>query len=302
MAIKTNGKGGLFRTREIFLRDGERVTRLKVSVAVQMFALAMVFGLTSWSGFATAQLLNEREEVMSLEQELAFHEKVEERQRVLAQMANRLLDERYAAQVRELEQLGVADRIDTLDGVGGPLEASDDDGDATFAKMFKSWKRLDNLQGNAIAVPSAKPVEAARLTSSYGNRRDPFKGRRARHAGIDLAGPIGTPILATADGVVKRAGWNSGGYGNLVEVDHGNGIITRYAHLSKIEVRAGERIARGTQIGKMGSTGRSTGSHLHYEVRIDGRSVNPIPFMESTEYLVAMREDGDSMHGLGGAE
>nr|WP_279614713.1 M23 family metallopeptidase [Sphingomicrobium astaxanthinifaciens] len=260
----------------------------------------MVFGLTSWSGFATAQLLNEREEVMSLEQELAFHERVETRQRVLAAMANRLLDERYAAQVKELEELGVADRVD---GVGGPLEAAAE-GDETFAQLFQSWKRLDNLQDGAIAVPSAKPVEAARLTSSYGTRTDPFKKRRARHAGIDLAGPIGTPILATADGVVKRAGWNSGGYGNLIEIDHGNGIITRYAHLSKVQVQRGERVTRGEQIGKMGSTGRSTGSHLHYEVRIDGRSVNPIPFMESTDYLIAMRDggDGEMMHAIGGSK
>ncbi len=300
MAFKSIRKGGLFRDREIFLRDGDKVSRLKVSAISQIFAIAMVFGLTSWSGFATAQLLNEREEVMSLEQELAFHERVETRQRVLAAMANRLLDERYAAQVKELEELGVADRVD---GVGGPLEAAAE-GDETFAQLFQSWKRLDNLQDGAIAVPSAKPVEAARLTSSYGTRTDPFKKRRARHAGIDLAGPIGTPILATADGVVKRAGWNSGGYGNLIEIDHGNGIITRYAHLSKVQVQRGERVTRGEQIGKMGSTGRSTGSHLHYEVRIDGRSVNPIPFMESTDYLIAMRDggDGEMMHAIGGSK
>ncbi|MEN3972970.1 M23 family metallopeptidase [Sphingomicrobium sp. XHP0235] len=277
------------------------MTRLKVSVFSQIFAVAMFFGLTGWAGFATAQLMNEREASLSLEAEIAWHKQIEERQVVLATLANRLLDERYAEQVKELEALGVADRVET--GQGGPFEAADS-GDKTFAKLFKNWKRLDNLADGAIAVPSAKPVEAARLTSSYGTRNDPFKNRRARHAGIDLAGPIGTPILATADGVVKRAGRNSGGYGNLVEVDHGNGIITRYAHMSKIDVRAGDRVSRGQPVGKMGSTGRSTGSHLHYEVRIDGRSVNPIPFMESTDYLVALRDAdaSDAMHGLGGSE
>ena len=109
------------------------------------------------------------------------------------------------------------------------------------------------------------------------------------HAGIDLAGPIGTPIYATADGIVSDAGCNSGGYGNLVKIDHGRGIETRYGHLSAILVSAGQRVARGQQIGRMGSTGRSTGSHLHYEVRIDGRAVNPIPFMKSTDYLLAMQ-------------
>ena len=114
------------------------------------------------------------------------------------------------------------------------------------------------------------------------------------HAGIDLAGPVGTPIHATADGIVVRAGWNSGGYGNLVEIDHGRGIITRYGHMSSMSVKSGARVSRGQVIGRMGSTGRSTGSHLHYEVRIDDRPVNPIPFMRSTDYLVAMKRAGNN--------
>jgi murein DD-endopeptidase MepM/ murein hydrolase activator NlpD len=125
--------------------------------------------------------------------------------------------------------------------------------------------------------------------SGFGYRSDPFNHRSAMHPGLDLAGPIGTPIYATADGTVARAGWNSGGYGNLVEIDHGRGISTRYGHMSAILVREGDRITRGQQIGRMGSTGRSTGSHLHYEVRIDGRAVNPMPFMKSTDYVVAMQ-------------
>ena len=88
-----------------------------------------------------------------------------------------------------------------------------------------------------------------------------------------------------------RAGWNSGGYGNLVELDHGRGIATRYGHMSAILVQAGQHIMRGQQIGRMGSTGRSTGCHLHYEVRIDGRPVNPVPFMKATDYLMAMQRN-----------
>ncbi|MEO5613008.1 MAG: M23 family metallopeptidase [Sphingomicrobium sp.] len=114
------------------------------------------------------------------------------------------------------------------------------------------------------------------------------------HPGIDLSGPAGTPIYATADGTVLRAGWNSGGYGNLIELDHGRGIATRYGHLSAILIHEGDHIARGQLIGRMGSTGRSTGNHLHYEVRIDGRPVNPVPFMKATDYLVAMQTKGNS--------
>ena len=161
--------------------------------------------------------------------------------------------------------------------------------DPTFKALFTSWKRLDTLQDGAIAVPSDKPVRNAAFTSSYGVRSDPFQGRAAMHAGIDLAGPVGTPIYATADGTVSTAGWNNGGYGNLVKVEHGRGIETRYGHLSAILVREGQRVRRGDLIARMGSTGRSTGSHLHYEVRIDGRAVNPIPFMKSTDYILALR-------------
>ena len=113
----------------------------------------------------------------------------------------------------------------------------------------------------------------------------------AMHGGIDLAGPVGTPIYATADGIVGRSEWNNGGYGNLVEINHGQGIQTRYGHMSRRLVEAGTRVRRGQLIGLMGSTGRSTGSHLHYEVRIDGKPVNPIPFMKSTDYLLAMQKN-----------
>jgi murein DD-endopeptidase MepM/ murein hydrolase activator NlpD len=108
------------------------------------------------------------------------------------------------------------------------------------------------------------------------------------HAGIDLAGPIGTPIYATADAIVGRAEW-AGGYGNLIELNHGRGIQTRYGHLTRSVVGAGQRVKRGDLIGYMGSTGRSTGSHLHYEVRIDGKAVNPVPFMEADDLVLAMQ-------------
>ena len=200
----------------------------------------------------------------------------------------RTLDARYVATARKLKRMGVnTARL----AQGGPFEPVGK-GDATFKQLFSSWKKLDNLASGAIAVPSDKPVKTAEFTSGYGIRSDPFRGSAAKHAGIDLAAPVGTPIYATADGVISDAGYNSGGYGNLIKIDHGKGIETRYGHLSAILVAAGQRVSRGQMIGRMGSTGRSTGSHLHYEVRIDARAVNPIPFMKSNDYLLAMQKGG----------
>ena len=179
-----------------------------------------------------------------------------------------------------------------------------DRADPQFRALFLSWKKMDQIQYGAVSVPSAKPVQAnITFTSSFGVRSDPFRGYAAMHAGIDLAGPIGTPIYATADGMVGRAEW-AGGYGNLVELEHGRGIETRYGHLSQILVRPGQRVRRGEMIARMGSTGRSTGSHLHYEVRLDGHAVNPLPFIQSTDYLVAMqqRTAGPTQVALGGPE
>jgi murein DD-endopeptidase MepM/ murein hydrolase activator NlpD len=200
-----------------------------------------------------------------------------------------IIDARYANATSALRERGINPRRVLAEG--GPFEPLSG-GDATFKQLFTSWKKLDNLADGAIAVPSDKPVKNASFTSGYGVRSDPFKGRAAMHAGIDLAGPVGTPIYATADGVVGEASYNSGGYGNLVKIDHGRGIETRYGHLSSFLVRPGQRVTRGQMIGRMGSTGRSTGSHLHYEVRIDSRAVNPIPFMKSSDYLVAMQRKG----------
>ncbi len=173
--------------------------------------------------------------------------------------------------------------------VGGPFEAVQPLKSApNFKQLFSSWKKLEEPVKPIVAIPSTQPVKGSALTSGYGVRSDPFRGRAAMHAGIDLAGPLGTPIYATADGYVGRAEW-AGGYGNLIELNHGRGIQTRYGHLTRSTVRSGQAIKRGQLIGYMGSTGRSTGSHLHYEVRIDGKAVNPIPFMEANDLLLAVQ-------------
>jgi murein DD-endopeptidase MepM/ murein hydrolase activator NlpD len=170
-------------------------------------------------------------------------------------------------------------------------------GDTNFRSLFNSMQQLENPGAQTISIPSRRPVENMRLTSSFGSRSDPFTGRRARHNGIDIPGPIGTPIYATADGTVGRA-QRVGGYGNYVEIEHGNAIQTRYGHLSAIAVVSGQRIRRGEILGYMGSTGRSTGSHLHYEVRIAGAPVNPIPFVAEDGAMVVAH--GEANVALGG--
>lgn len=286
---------GIIRDREIYIRDGEAVRRIYCPAIVQLMVVFAILFLTAWSGYSAARLATAETAVLSYQlHDTETHAQIAEKQRVLAVMAKSLLDEKIERRMAELEEMGVA--YELPEAVGGPFEAQEE-GDATFRELFSSWKKLDHLQEGTIAVPSDMPVKGSALTSSFGTRTDPFKKRRAMHAGIDLAGPIGTPILATADGKVIRANYNRGGYGNVIDVDHGNGIITRYAHLSKLQVRKGDVVSRGQQIGKMGSTGRSTGSHLHYEVRIDGKPVNPLPFMKSTDYLMAM-EDNMSMDDI----
>jgi murein DD-endopeptidase MepM/ murein hydrolase activator NlpD len=183
---------------------------------------------------------------------------------------------------------------------GGPLiaatsvEASSALGaDGNFRSLFTAWKKLDGGQGPSsigqIAIPSVQPVAKMDYSSNFGIRSDPFRGTAAMHAGVDIRGPLGTPIYATADGIVAESD-RRGGYGNLVEIDHGKGIATRYGHLSRLLVTAGARVKRGQVIGLMGSTGRSTGSHLHYEVRMDGRAVNPVPFLTSANHLLAAKD------------
>lgn len=167
--------------------------------------------------------------------------------------------------------------------------------------IFQAWKRLDTglTASLGVAVPSRRPIEKMSLSSSYGMRVHPVTGRLARHNGIDIPAPHGTPIYATADGIVGRA-QRLGGYGNYVEIEHGNMIQTRYGHMSSYVVRSGQQVKKGDVIGYVGSTGRSTGNHLHYEVRIEGAPVNPMPFVQSDQMAIAALA-GDKL-AMGGPE
>jgi murein DD-endopeptidase MepM/ murein hydrolase activator NlpD len=141
--------------------------------------------------------------------------------------------------------------------------------------------QADKLTRAMGAVPIRKPVIGEiDTTSAFGVRMDPFLGRPAMHTGLDFRGDVGDPVRATASGTVTTAGW-SGGYGKLVEVEHGRGLVTRYGHLSEIDVTVGQRIKIGQIVGRIGSTGRSTGPHLHYETRVDGEAVDPQKFLRA---------------------
>lgn len=176
-------------------------------------------------------------------------------------------------------------------GSGGPFEplsglqveeASADAGMARIAALAADLEKVHLMRIAVERLPFGRPVRGARETSGFGKRRDPFNGRWARHEGLDYAGPVGTPIEASGDGVVSYAGWMSG-YGRVVRIRHAFGFETRYAHLSRIFVKKGDRVARGDRIGSMGNSGRSTGSHLHYEVRIGDNAVDPKRFIEAAQ-------------------
>lgn len=138
-----------------------------------------------------------------------------------------------------------------------------------------------NANAALANTPSIWPVVGP-LRSGFGGRSDPFGGSSFEfHKGQDISAPWGTPVVATANGIVVIAGWLRG-YGWVVYVDHGNGLSTRYGHLSRIDVAVGQTLKRGEQLGLVGSTGRSTGPHLHYEVRINGQAINPIPYLPAT--------------------
>jgi murein DD-endopeptidase MepM/ murein hydrolase activator NlpD len=206
-----------------------------------------------------------------------------------------------AAAATATASVGAFDAVSTT-GLGNKA-------DPMFRSLFDGWKKMDAVpHGGIVAVPSQKPVKEFRYTSGFGVRGNPFGGHGGEmHPGMDMAAPTGTPVYATADGIVGRAERTYGGYGNLIQLEHGKGLETRYGHLSQILVRDGQRVHRGDLIALVGSTGRSTGSHLHYEVRIDGRAVNPMPFLQTADYMTALQNRTMPIHGaqpmaMGGPE
>jgi murein DD-endopeptidase MepM/ murein hydrolase activator NlpD len=174
----------------------------------------------------------------------------------------------------------------TQGGVGGPFVAALPPFNATaFDRQLYAVKiaraETEQLTRSLVSIPMRKPLLGdTEIMSGFGVRIDPFLSRPAMHTGLDIRAEIGDPVQVTANGTVTAAGW-SGGYGKMVEVDHGNGFATRYGHLSEIDVKVGQQVKLGQSIGRVGTTGRSTGPHLHYETRIDGEAVDPQKFLNA---------------------
>ncbi len=173
--------------------------------------------------------------------------------------------------------------------VGGPFEPAPAEASGDFARAYANVSQnlalVDGLRDALPFAPLRQPLPGPLdMTSSFGYRTDPFLGRPALHSGIDFRGEYGAPIHATAAGRVSVAG-PSGGYGNMVEIDHGAGLATRYGHMSQIDVAEGQWVEAGAIIGHIGSTGRSTGPHLHYEVRVDGAAVDPSRYLKAGKIL-----------------
>jgi murein DD-endopeptidase MepM/ murein hydrolase activator NlpD len=202
--------------------------------------------------------------------------------------------ERTASIVAELSDLGI--RVDlpaNVAGVGGPLlapqDGSDaspmvDDANAVMAALVRYKAARDSIDGAPIHMPI---TDGFRQSSTFGNRTDPFTGRRAFHSGLDFAAPSGTTVLSAGKGIVSFVGSKSG-YGKVVEVTHTNGLVTRYAHLSGFLSQEGQAVNTGTPIARVGSTGRSTGPHLHFEVRKADDAINPKAFLAAGKRLLEL--------------
>ena len=210
--------------------------------------------------------------------------KIEARQIAFVERLTHYADYRAARAEAAIRELGLNPGQILKAGAtaqGGPLElfGGSDQLDPRFERLGLSLERMAALERGLDGIPQYAPAKVEMVTSSYGYRRDPFTGRGAMHSGLDFRGPTGAPIYAAADGRIAFVGRKSG-YGKVVEIQHGNGLMTRYAHMSKTDARVGQVVTAGTVVGAIGSTGRSTGPHLHFEVRANGQAVDPRPFLE----------------------
>jgi len=203
-------------------------------------------------------------------------------------------DRRAARAAEAMRKLGLNPKTmiaaaSKRDAQGGPLISLDTSRngalDPRFRKLGASLARMEALERGLAGIPQVEPADMDFISSGFGYRADPFTGGGAFHSGLDFRGPVGAPIYAAAKGRISFAGVRQG-YGNCVEIDHGNGLVTRYAHMSAFRARVGQKVDAGAIIGAIGSTGRSTGPHLHFEVRIHDRPVNPRPFLEAAPHVL----------------
>jgi murein DD-endopeptidase MepM/ murein hydrolase activator NlpD len=227
--------------------------------------------------------------------------KIEARQLALVERLTRFADRRAATAAQRIRALGLnpdtmVARLNDRSAQGGPLielfGPKRRGLDPRFERLGLSLARMDALERGLAGIPQTLPASLDYISSGFGYRADPFTGGAAFHAGLDFKGPIGAPIYSAAAGRVSFAGVQQG-YGNVIEVDHGNGLMTRYAHMSGFRARVGQAVEAGQVIGLIGNTGRSTGPHLHFEVRINDRVVNPRPFLEAAAH-VQQENSGDA--------
>lgn len=201
----------------------------------------------------------------------------------LAQDADRAADQISEALVDAGFEIDTeADDDGEASGIGGPLVAIDDRRafETRVEALDEALTRLEQLKKKATLLPIHSPAPGYSVSSTFGVRRDPILKTPAMHSGLDFRVPSGRNVRSAGQGKVVAAGWN-GGYGRMVEIDHGDGLTTRYAHMSKILVKEGDIVERGAVVGKVGSSGRSTGAHLHYEIRRNGTAINPLRFIKA---------------------
>jgi murein DD-endopeptidase MepM/ murein hydrolase activator NlpD len=264
-----------------------RVTNVQIGLAVAaLFLLTLTAGYFIWAHFNTS--INPVE-ITHLESE---NEKLREVNQAFESSLRKLQDQ-LAEYEDRTRQLAIVAGVETLGGgveagIGGGMEVED----VSLRDLPSLESRAEMLAGTLDAVearleervrwisstPAIVPVRGI-LTSGFGYRSDPLTHGRGVHQGVDIAAASGQPVRASADGIVMRATDQGSGLGKAVFLAHGFGLTTRYGHLSRIEVKPGQRVKRGDVIGRVGSTGRSTGPHLHYEVRLDGDPVNPLAYI-----------------------
>ncbi len=286
--------------------DGGKPVQIKTNLFMLHTMVLVLGGLLTWAAMVVAKDVNYQ--LAELTQQ-RFKDNMREIMDELE--TNRTLLTRMSAvdsQFRKLLKLG--DRkevVSQFDGMGGPTEEDS----ARFSQLLQekndqlmhkvnsnlkltnqqatqqeaSFKEisvfLDKQRSILAATPSIWPVKGW-ITSGFGKRASPLTGEPGRHMGVDIANEVNTPIRATADGIVTYAGWESG-YGRLIAIEHGYGYSTRYGHCARIDVKVGDEVERGKIIGYVGSTGRSTGSHVHYEVRIHGMPVDPEKYLPKVD-------------------
>lgn len=233
---------------------------------------------------------NDDKKTSAASSEIKALAKIEQRQINFAKKITKIAINRAKLAEQQIRQLGLNPKNFANDNIaqGGPFIPFFSDGkkeDPRFSQMAAALEYMTSLENALSSIPSSMPAASYTLSSSFGYRRDPINGSGAMHNGLDFKAAHGTPILAAADGVITKAGW-MGGYGKTIEITHGNGLMTRYAHMSRLEANLGQKVERGAQIGRMGSTGRSTGTHLHFEVRNNGRAINPHKFLKANNNVL----------------